>query len=397
MKALIHCYGSIVEPDIIEALKQLNIEVILDELEIKNKVIDSDTRISSLAELILTNSPDFVFTINYFPYISSICEKLNVLYICLSVDCPVLEIYSATIRNKCNRIFLFDYAQYESVVNENPECIFYLPLATNVARWDAIAKDIVSEQKYKYDVSFIGSLYSEKSTFKKAKLDDRNRGFFDGVLAAGSKFTDLELMKEVIKKEPSKVEILKESLPDFYNKNSLSDSIINTDEYVSAYNVIGFELTSRDRISLINAIAKYSSIDVFTRSDVSVFNNNQNIHVHPGVSTHNEMPKIFKQSKINLNPTMRSIETGLPQRIWDIMGCGGLLLTNYQAEIPEYFEIGEDLLCYENNADCIELIKHYVNRDEEREAIASSGYNKVKNLHTYIIRVAQMLNTVFGE
>lgn len=44
------------------------------------------------------------------------------------------------------------------------------------------------------------------------------------------------------------------------------------------------------------------------------------------------MPHVFKQSKINLNITLRSIQSGMPLRAWDIMGAGGFLLSNYQAD-----------------------------------------------------------------
>lgn len=44
--------------------------------------------------------------------------------------------------------------------------------------------------------------------------------------------------------------------------------------------------------------------------------------------------------------TSKPIRTGLPLRIWDILGAGGFVLTNYQTEIPEYFEIGKDLETY---------------------------------------------------
>ena len=45
-----------------------------------------------------------------------------------------------------------------------------------------------------------------------------------------------------------------------------------------------------------------------------------------------EMPYVFKNTKINLNMTLRSIWTGIPLRAIDVMGCGGFLLTNYQAD-----------------------------------------------------------------
>ena len=99
MKIVIHRYNSICEPGYIEAFEKLGIEVIEDRLEMERKNIPADERISSIAELILTNKPMFVFSINFFPYISDICEKLGVMYVCVSVDCPVSELWTASIRN----------------------------------------------------------------------------------------------------------------------------------------------------------------------------------------------------------------------------------------------------------------------------------------------------------
>ena len=138
MEIIFHRYGSICEPDIMEAFQSLGLTVIEEDAEIYQKSIEPEKRISMLAEAILTHQTSFVFSINYFPYISQVCERLHVLYLCLSVDCPVLELFSKTIRNGCNRIFLFDYEQYEQIRGENADNIFYLPLGANVARWDQV-------------------------------------------------------------------------------------------------------------------------------------------------------------------------------------------------------------------------------------------------------------------
>ena len=135
MEIVFHRYGSICEPDIMEAFQSLGLTVIEEDAEIYQKSIEPEKRISMLAEAILTHQTSFVFSINYFPYISQVCERLHVLYLCLSVDCPVLELFSETIRNGCNRIFLFDYEQYEQIRGENADNIFYLPLGANVARF----------------------------------------------------------------------------------------------------------------------------------------------------------------------------------------------------------------------------------------------------------------------
>lgn len=175
MEILFHRYGSICEPDIIEAFRSLGVLVDEEDSEIHQKNISGDVRIKILAERILTKKPAFVFSINYFPYISEVCQKLNVLYVCLSVDCPVLEFFSNSIHNDCNRIFLFDYNQYLQFKDENPECIYYLPLGTNVDRWDEALMNINGQTQdgWLYDISMVGSLYTEKSAIKNAHSKDK--------------------------------------------------------------------------------------------------------------------------------------------------------------------------------------------------------------------------------
>ena len=89
--------------------------------------------------------------------------------------------------------------------------------------------------------------------------------------------------------------------------------------------------------------------------------------------------------------TIKSIQTGLPLRIFDILGCGGFLMTNYQAELPEYFEIGKDLEAYSSMDELIDKCTFYLEHDDIRKEIARNGYEKVKQHHTYPHRIAEML------
>ena len=69
MEIIFHRYGSICEPDIMEAFQSLGLTVIEEDAEIYQKSIEPEKRISMLAEAILTHQTSFVFSINYFPYI----------------------------------------------------------------------------------------------------------------------------------------------------------------------------------------------------------------------------------------------------------------------------------------------------------------------------------------
>jgi spore maturation protein CgeB len=55
---------------------------------------------------------DFVFTINYFPVISDVCQRVGILYIAWSCDSPLISMYHKSVFNDVNRIFTFDMTNY---------------------------------------------------------------------------------------------------------------------------------------------------------------------------------------------------------------------------------------------------------------------------------------------
>ena len=98
-----------------------------------------------------------------------------------------------------------------------------------------------------------------------------------------------------------------------------------------------------------------------------------------------EMPCVFRYSKLNLNPTLKCIQSGIPLRALDIMGAKGVLLSNYQPELAEYFENEKDLILYESIEDAV------ARHENLRGEIAANGYKKVKESFSYPERI----NTMF--
>lgn len=83
--------------------------------------------------------------------------------------------------------------------------------------------------------------------------------------------------------------------------------------------------------------------------------------------------------------------TGLSLRVWDVMGSGGFLLSNYQEEIEDYFTIGEDIEVFSSEEELVDKAGYYLEHDEIREKIARNGYEKVRKYHSYDERVKQMI------
>ncbi|MBR5115821.1 MAG: DUF3880 domain-containing protein, partial [Lachnospiraceae bacterium] len=81
---------------------------------------------------------DIVFSFNYYPIISEVCERFGVPYISWTFDSPYLPVTSATNRNRVNTIYLFDRALYEKMRAQGIETVRYLPLAVNARRMAAM-------------------------------------------------------------------------------------------------------------------------------------------------------------------------------------------------------------------------------------------------------------------
>lgn len=392
MEILFYRYNSICEPDIIQVFENFGITVHREEMEMHDKNITPRLCSARVAEWILSHPLSFVFTVNFFPAISYTCNHFKVPYVCWSVDSPVPELFSNALKNEYNRIFLFDKAQYDFFAPVNPSCIHYLPLATNVKRWEQMILSMTEEdyRQYGSDVSFVGSLYTEKCKYdtlvNSGKLSDYTRGFVDGLIESqlhvyGYNFIMDNLTDRVVSEIAS-------ADPQFYHG---TDTFLDTDRYLVAHQYIGMKLAAVERQRTLAALAEHFSVNLYTRSDASTL---PKVHNRGGASTLTEMPKVFQASKINLNMTMRPIETGLSLRVWDVLGCGGFLLTNYQAELPSYFEIGKDLDAYESLPELLEKVQYYLTHEEERIEIAIHGYEKTARLHSYENRLAEMIQMI---
>lgn len=398
MEILFYRYNNICEPDLIQTFTAFGITVHTEEMEMTDKSIPPRQCAAKVTEWLMTHSFAFVFSINFFPAISYTCDHFQVPYVCWSVDSPVPELFSNALKKEWNRIFLFDQAQYQFFHPVNPGRVFYLPLATNVKRWESVILNMTEKDHAKYDadVSFVGSLYTEKCRYDRLLsaqrmsgqpyISEYAQGFVCGLIEAqlkvyGYNFISDTLTDRVIRE-------IADADPDFYRG---SDTYMDTDRYLAAHQYIGIKLAAVERERTLNRLAQHFHVNLYTNSDASPL---PSVHCMGPALTLTEMPMIFHASKINLNITMRPIETGLSLRIWDVLGCAGFLITNYQAEIPEYFEIGRDLETYESMEELEQKVQYYLTHEDDRIEIAINGYEKASRLHTYEKRVAEMIRVL---
>ena len=116
-----------------------------------------------------------------------------------------------------------------------------------------------------------------------------------------------------------------------------------------------------------------------------------------GNAYRDHLAKAYSRAKIAFNC---SIKEDLNMRVFEAMACGTLLLTNRLHDesdsLSKLFTEQEHLLLYDSEEELLEQIEWALTHEAEREQIAAAGQRMVYAQHTYLHRMQQILETVFG-
>ena len=335
------------------------------------------------------HTPDFVFSFNFLPVVSKVCNKAGVIYVSWIYDNPEILLYSYQVINKCNVVLMFDSKQYETFRNGGIQTVEYMPLAASTRRLDAMVPGKEITEKFSGDISFVGSLYTERKQYYDLiapKISPYTLGYIDGLIRGQLQVDGINFIEEALTKE------VVEDIQKVSNIYPYPDSA-ETLEYLYANYIINRQATIIERREILTMIGKKHLLNLYTYGQNKDFSPEGIVNRGPA-DYFQEMPYIFKLSKINLNITLRSIQNAIPLRCMDILGAGGFLLSNYQVDLERHFIPGEEYIYYENRKDLMDKIDYFLKNEEERAAIARNAHDKVAKEHTFDVRVKQILELV---
>lgn len=323
-----------------------------------------------------------VFSVNYAPLISTICEQHQVTYISWVYDCPIHIRDLSTLKNKCNIIYFFDRQQ----TREHQQMGIHakhMPLAVDTEVFQRIyhqKADLEMLKKCETDIALVGKLYQTEYQYYSQPLTPYQRGYLEGIIAAQLKVYGGYLIPELITDE------LLADLNVSYEK--ASNGQVRIDKRELEY-MLACETTGRERFMVLGVLSNHFRTSLWSNEKDDRLNK---VEHHGYADYYKQMPYIFHLSKINLNIALRVIQTGIPLRVLDIMGCGGFLLTNYREEIAEHFQNGEECVIYEDLEDMFEKAEFYLAHDAQRQRIAANGLEKVKREFTFERAMREMLD-----
>ena len=370
--------------DIRETFRSMGYEVQEIAQDLLNYDVDEEFA-EKLKQEIKSADYEFVFTVNYFGLISNVCQECNILYVSWSCDNPLISMYHKSVYNPVNRIFLFDMTSVQEFAGMGVEHVYHLPLAVATGRLDYLLDQASDLRAYENEIAFVGSLY-EKNSYDKMKytMPEYLQGYFEATMEAQKDLQGINIIDRMLTPE-----ILME-LEKYFKLEKTEDSLSDL-ALIFSVTTLGFKIAQKQRRSILIELSKRHNVSIYSNSDTKDL---LRVNYRGGVDYWTEMPKVFRGSKINLNMTIPNIKSGIPLRCYDVMGAGGFLLTNFQAEIPMFFENEHDLVMYYSEDDLADKVDFYLKHDDIRNEIAKNGYEKVKAEHGYEARISKMLEMI---
>ena len=333
---------------------------------------------------------DLLYSFDYFPNLSEVCNKYGMPYVSWVFDCPHYTLDSHTANNEVNNIFVFDKILCSYMQGKGVNTIKYSPLGVNDVRLKKLCNDMDSETAgqiiYQHDVCFLGNLYDNEYNFydQVEYLPPDLKEYIDLVISAQEKVFGQDLFTD------------EKAITDAHIANLLKYiKFEKTGKYELDYervirDILRKKVTVNERRNILTEMGKRFDTVLYTMPGAKPIEGVCNLGV---ADYYEQMPKVFRRSKINLNITLRSILSGVPLRVLDIMAAGGFVITDYHKEIAEYFTDGEDLVMAYTPQDMVQKTAYYLEHDDERKEIAIKGQQKVFDKFAYTKLLPEILNS----
>ena len=327
---------------------------------------------------------DFVLSNVFTREVARVTNALEIKYAVWCMDSPSYPAWVPETEYDNCYLFYFDYREYELKRQSGQRNAYHLPLAADIVWSGQLIITDEEVEKFSCDMSFVGGMYSNSPY-------DRALGLFPADMQ--NAFTELIESsafvwdgQDRLRVMPELVQAVRQKCPQIFYPCEMSD------EYFLKTCVLGRKLTNVERTLLMELLSERFDIHLYTRDTEVV---PEGVKRFPEIPLLSGAPKVFYSSKINLNITLRSIASGVPARIFDVMSVGGFMLSNWQEEIPELFVEGKEIVTYKTPEELIDKADYYLRHDNERIRIGINGYRKIKEQHTYEQRLNKIISILY--
>lgn len=385
MKLLIFEWGAgtFTYNDIIESLSDngVSYRTVSYQFEDKNEDEFFEHR---FGKVLAEDSYDAVFSVNYFPLVAKCAHNRHIPYLSWSYDNPLdVPDIEKTLGYPENHVFLFDRIQFEGYKNAGFDNVYHLPLAVNTKRLDKIRLSQNEIMQYGCDIAFVGKMYESMLGSYMSIMDDYAKGYVDAIIRVQQKIYGYYIIDELL------TDKFMEDINRHFKELSPDTTFVLPKQALSY--AMAAQTTRNERLILLNLLSSHFKMKYYSWKNCEIL---KNAEFMGSCDYYIQQPKVFKACKLNLNITLKCLQSGIPLRAMDILGAGGFLLSNFQPELAEYFVNGQDVVMYDSIEDAYEKAQYYLSHDEERIRIAENGHDKAKEMFSYDKQLAVILRSI---
>lgn len=387
---ILYVYGLSTEKNIVQTLQKLKYDVI-EYPEIQDTSNMDEDKINAVVAYVKEHQVTHLMSIHLIYNIAVAAYWAGIKYISVIWDAPYLKAY--TVMGTLDNIWysVFDKLDAERMKEEGCPHVMYQPLSVNrenILKWE---KGILAKTRYIHEISLIANLYENNDYDKCLDLIPENmQAYFRSIFEeAAFKWDGVNRIYGRTGQEI--LDYIRLASPAFKLHNPYDVEEVRYFEVVYLIR----KLANIERVCVLNLLAEEHGVYLYTYSEVGQ-ELLPKVHLMPPVLVGEATSFIYAGSKINLNISLKGIEGGTPQRVMDIMGAGGFVLTNYCEETAELFEEDKEIVMFRTPEELVYKVGYYLEHEREREQIARAGHEKVLSDYTYEKKIKNLLDWVTG-
>lgn len=375
--------------DIVLALKKAGHEAVVYHELLKQYASLNDDVVAALEAFIHDNDIDILISIHFILNLALVAYRNQRKYVVFLWDAPVVEIYNPLAKMDDIYISTFDKLDRQRFLDFGAKNVIYQPLCVNDALFDEWNEEIQKtlQGNYFHDISLIGQLYDENAYDRIIHKFPMNvRDFFDSI------FEEVVFKWDGVNRIYGKtdreiIERIKLASPDFVipNRWELEDT-----EYFERTCLV-HKAANIERVMVLNLLAEEYDVTLYTGGRKAAEKTLHKVKIGPPVKAGKATALVYAGSRINLNIASHGIEQGTSQRIMDIMGAGGFVLSTYCPETAELFEEDKEIVFFKTPEELLDKADFYLTHDKERRRIAKAGHEKVIKCYTYDKKIRELL------
>ncbi|MFP4521769.1 MAG: glycosyltransferase [Fibrobacterota bacterium] len=331
-------------------------------------------------------SPDIVFSINYVNGLAEMCQSHGTKLICWEIDPTVSTLKSPATPVSQSFIFTYRKKNRKEYLEKGFPNAEYTPLAADPSiRYPEPPGQPSEKEIYEVPISFIGASMKNQAAQNKKQFVELHKRLFGQNTGNDA----LKIFEELIEFQKSdfahyNIPEKAERLCPLFLKKAKDEA--NTDICMLAAE----EAAHQKRLFFTGALAD-NGIRVWGDEG---WKEGLSAHgaTYMGPARHlSQLNRIYSGSTINLDINRIYQQDIITMRVFDVLACGGFVLTEDSLELREIFTPGVHLETYTELADLIDKAGYFIKHPDKARSVAEAGRKLVIAEHTISKRFNLMM------